>query len=553
MRKTATGSCGVSVAFLLVVTMSCGGDAAFEAALETITADDLLPDVLTLSSDEFEGRAPSSPGELKTIEFLKGEFEELGLEPGNGDSYFQEVPLVRITADPGARMVVSGRGARSSFDYGDDLIAWTKRVTQRAAVEGSELVFVGYGIVAPEYGWDDYEDLDVTGKTVVVLVNDPGFATQDASLFNGNAMTYYGRWTYKYEEAARQGAAAAFVVHETDPAAYPWTVVQGTWSGPQFGLEAEDDMSRLSVEGWWTVAATRQVFEQAGFDYDSLKSLAERPGFKAVPLGLAASLAIENDVERSVSNNVIGVIPGTDRADEYVVYMAHWDHFGLDPNLEGDQIYNGANDNATGVSALIELAEAFLSLDDRPARSIMFIGVTAEEFGLLGSAYYAQNPTVPLDKTVAAINIDGLNILGPMNDISVIGYGNSELDGYLERAAATQDRMVRPDTEPEKGYYYRSDHFNFAKVGVPALFPDAGLDHVVHGEEWTEQKRAEYLAQHYHKVSDEYRSDWDLSGAIDDVRLYFEVGYQLASDSQFPNWHEGTEFKAVRDAMMVGR
>jgi Zn-dependent M28 family amino/carboxypeptidase len=533
--------------------MSCGGDAAFEAALETITADDLLPDVLTLSSDEFEGRAPSSPGELKTIEFLKGEFEELGLEPGNGDSYFQEVPLVRITADPGARMVVSGRGARSSFDYGDDLIAWTKRVTQRAAVEGSELVFVGYGIVAPEYGWDDYEDLDVTGKTVVVLVNDPGFATQDASLFNGNAMTYYGRWTYKYEEAARQGAAAAFVVHETDPAAYPWTVVQGTWSGPQFGLEAEDDMSRLSVEGWWTVAATRQVFEQAGFDYDSLKSLAERPGFKAVPLGLAASLAIENDVERSVSNNVIGVIPGTDRADEYVVYMAHWDHFGLDPNLEGDQIYNGANDNATGVSALIELAEAFLSLDDRPARSIMFIGVTAEEFGLLGSAYYAQNPTVPLDKTVAAINIDGLNILGPMNDISVIGYGNSELDGYLERAAATQDRMVRPDTEPEKGYYYRSDHFNFAKVGVPALFPDAGLDHVVHGEEWTEQKRAEYLAQHYHKVSDEYRSDWDLSGAIDDVRLYFEVGYQLASDSQFPNWHEGTEFKAVRDAMMVGR
>jgi Zn-dependent M28 family amino/carboxypeptidase len=258
-------------------------------------------------------------------------------------------------------------------------------------------------------------------------------------------------------------------------------------------------------------------------------------------------------VERSVSNNVIGVIPGTDRADEYVVYMAHWDHFGLDPNLEGDQIYNGANDNATGVSALIELAEAFLSLDDRPARSIMFIGVTAEEFGLLGSAYYAQNPTVPLDKTVAAINIDGLNILGPMNDISVIGYGNSELDGYLERAAATQDRMVRPDTEPEKGYYYRSDHFNFAKVGVPALFPDAGLDHVVHGEEWTEQKRAEYLAQHYHKVSDEYRSDWDLSGAIDDVRLYFEVGYQLASDSQFPNWHEGTEFKAVRDAMMVGR
>ncbi len=544
----------ISLAILLVATMSCGGDAALDAALETITADDLLADVLTLSSDEFEGRAPSSAGEQKTIEFLRSEFEKLGLDPGNGDSYFQEVPLVEITADPSARLVVHGRGAQTSFGYGRDFIAWTKRVMRRAAINSSELVFVGYGIVAPEYGWNDYEGLDVAGKTVVVLVNDPGFATQNAALFNGNAMTYYGRWTYKYEEAARQGAAGAFIVHETEPAAYPWAVVQGSWSGPQFGLVAEDNnMSRVAVEGWWPVDVTRQVFEQAGLDYDSLKSLAEQAGFQAVPMGLRASLTLQNEVERSVSNNVLAVIPGTDRADEYVVYMAHWDHFGLDPNLEGDQIYNGALDNSTGTSALIELAEAFLSLDARPSRSIVFMGVTAEEFGLLGSAHYAQNPIVPLDKTVAAINIDGLNILGPMNDISVVGHGNSELDDYLEEAAAGQGRTVRADPEPEKGYYYRSDHFNFAKVGVPALFPGAGTDHVVHGEEWTKQRRDEYTAQHYHKVSDEYRPDWDLSGAIDDVRLYFEVGYRIANESRFPNWREGTEFKAIRDAMMEGR
>ncbi len=545
---------GALLATLLLAATACGGDAALEAALGTISADDLLADVQTLSSDEFGGRAPASPGEEETINFLRVEFEKLGLAPGNGSSFFQEVPLVQMTADPGATLVVRGDGSRSSFGYGDEYIAWTKRVVQSAAISSSELVFVGYGIVAPEYDWNDYDGLDVAGKTVVVLVNDPGFATQDAALFNGNAMTYYGRWTYKYEEAARQGAAGAFIVHETEPAAYPWAVVEGSWSGPQFALVAEDDnMSRVAVEGWWTLETARSIFAQAGVDYDSLKALATRSDFNAVPLGLRASLTLQNEIARSTSRNVLAVLPGTDRTDEYFVYMAHWDHFGTDPSLEGDQIFNGALDNATGTAALIELAEAFVSLETRPSRSIMFLAVTAEEFGLLGSAHYAQNPTHPLDETVAALNMDGLNILGRMNDISVVGYGNSELDAYLEEAAARQGRVVRPDPEPEAGYYYRSDHFNFAKVGVPALYPGSGVDHVEHGEGWAKEKRDEYTAQHYHKPSDEYRPDWDLSGAIDDLRLFFEVGYRIANESTFPNWRDGTEFKAVRDAMMSGR
>lgn len=545
---------GAVLATLLVAVAACGRDAELYSALETITAEDLLADVQTLSSDEFGGRAPASPGEEQTINFLEAEFEGLGLEPGTEDGFLQAVPLVQITADPTATLVVRGRGARNSFAYGDDYMAWTKRVVRRASIDGSELVFVGYGIVAPEYDWNDYEALDVAGKTVVILVNDPGFATQDTALFNGNAMTYYGRWTYKYEEAARQGAAGAFIVHETEPAAYPWDVVEGSWSGPQFGLVAEDNnMSRVVVEGWWTLETAQRLFTQAGLDYDSLKASATQPDFAAVPLGLNASLILQNDIARSTSHNVVAVLPGTDRADEYFVYMAHWDHFGTDPNLEGDQIFNGALDNATGTAALIELAEAFVSLETRPSRSIMFLAVTAEEFGLLGSAHYAENPTRALEKTVAVLNVDGLNILGHMNDISVVGYGNSELDAYLEDAAAGHGRVVRPDPEPEAGYYYRSDHFNFAKVGVPALYPGSGVDHVEHGEAWTEQKRDEYTAQHYHKPSDEYRPDWDLSGAIDDLRLFFEVGYRIANESTFPNWREGTEFRAVRDAMLGSR
>lgn len=532
---------------------ACAGDAALNAALDTINADDLAADIQTLSSDEFEGRAPDSPGEQKTITYLQTEFERLGLKPGVGDSFFQEVPLVSITADP-SRLEVRGNGTRKRFEPGSEFVAATRRVVGSSQIRNSELVFVGYGVVAPEYGWNDFADADVRDKTIVVLVNDPGFATGDTSLFNGRAMTYYGRWTYKFEEAARQGADGIFIVHETEPAAYGWGVVQRGWSGPQFGLVAEDNnMSRAAIEGWWTVETARAVFEQAGLSYDSLKALAQTRDFKPVSLGLTASVSLRNDVAQSTSHNVLAVLPGTDRADEYFFYMAHWDHFGKDPSLEGDQIYNGAVDNATGTAALIELAEAFASLEQRPSRSIAFLAVTAEEQGLLGSEYYGTHPVFPLEKTVAALNMDALNVLGPMNDISIVGYGNSELDDYLFDAAASQHRSVSPDPNPEAGSYYRSDHFNFAKVGVPAIYPKPGVDQVERGVEWSRQQEAAYRADKYHQVTDEYDPDWDLSGMVDDLRLFFRVGYRIVNESTFPNWSEGSEFKARRDSMMAGK
>lgn len=531
----------------------CGGDAQLDAALDTITAEELSADVQILSSDAFEGRGPVSPGEDSTINYMKSRFEDVGALPGNGDSYFQEVPLASITADPSAVLQIRGGGPTQRFGYADDFVAWTKRVVESESINNSELVFVGYGIVAPENDWDDYEGVDVTGKTAVILVNDPGFATQDPAVFNGNAMTYYGRWTYKFEEAARQGAAGALVIHETAPASYGWETVRNSWTGPQFALVDENDnMSRLAVEGWLSSETAGTIFERAGLNYDSLKSVAERPGFQAIPMGLTASVSLRNTVVRSASNNVLALVPGTDRADEYIFYTAHWDHFGLNPNLEGDQIFNGAMDNATGISALIELAQAFLGLEERQSRSIVLMAVTAEEQGLLGSAYYATNPVYPLEKTVAAINLDALNILGPMRDVSIVGYGNSELDGYLIDAASHQERVVFPESRPEAGSYYRSDHFSFAKVGVPALYPNAGIDHVEHGAEWTQQRLDEYSANNYHQPSDEYDPNWDLSGAIDDIRLVFRVGYRLANETVFPNWNEGTEFKATRDAMMGG-
>ncbi len=530
---------------------ACSGDPALDAALDTINAADLLADIQTLSSDEFEGRAPSSPGEEKTIEFLKTEFEKLGLEPGNGESFFQEVPLVAMTADPNATLEIRGNGARSTFSNGEDFVAGTKRVVTQSGISNSELVFIGYGAVAPEYDWNDWAGADLRGKTVVVLVNDPGFATGDPDLFNGRTMTYYGRWTYKFEEAARQGVAGLFVVHETEPASYPWAVVQRGWSGPEFGLVAEDNnMSRAAIEGWWSVETARAVFEQAGLSYDSLKTLAHQRDFSPVPLGLTASVFVRNTIERSTSRNVLAVLPGSDRADEYFVYMAHWDHFGRGTPVDGDSIYNGALDNATGTAALLELAEAFVSLPQRPSRSILFLAVTAEEQGLLGSEYYGQNPVYPLAKTIAALNMDVLNVEGRMNDISIIGYGNSELDDYLIEFATAQGREVKSDPNPEAGSYYRSDHFNFAKVGVPALYPGNGIDHVEHGEAWTREIRDSWRANQYHQPSDEYSSDWDLTGAIDDLLLYFRIGYRIANESTFPNWSEDSEFRALRDAMM---
>ncbi len=525
-----------------------------EDAMASITAEDLKKDVEILSSDEFEGRSPASKGEELTIEFLKNEFQALGLKPGNKDSFFQEVPLIKINSEPTRTLEISGPNAVNKFQYGDEFVSTTMRIVEKVSLKDSEMIYVGYGIVAPEYGWNDYEGIDVKGKTVIIQVNDPGFVTQNPDLFNGQAMTYYGRWTYKYEEAARQGAAGAFVIHETEPAAYGWDVVHNGWTGPQFLMESPDNnMSRCAVEGWITLQTTQAIFKQAGLDFSVLKTDAAQKGFSAINMGLKANLILSNTIEHSLSHNVIALLPGSERPEELIIYMAHWDHFAPDPSLEDDQIFNGALDNATGTAALIELAEAFLKLETPPARSIAFLAVTAEEQGLLGSKYYADNPIYPLTKTVASINMDSLNIYGRMKDITVIGFGQSELDDYVLKEAAAQNRTVMPDPKPERGSFYRSDHFPFAKQGVPALYTSMGIDHVEHGKEWTLAKRDDYIQNNYHQPSDEYDPNWDLSGGIEDLHLLFKIGHRLSMESFFPNWKEGSEFKAKRDADMAGK
>jgi len=540
--------------FLLLLAVSLTGCQKEnpQPAGNSITPEALSNHIKIVSSDEFEGRAPASTGEEKTINYIRGEFEKLGLTAGNGESYFQEVPLVSITTDPDTQLVIQEGEKTLPFSYIKDFMAWTLRELDTVSLESSELVFVGYGIVAPEYGWNDYEGIDVRGKTVVMLVNDPGFATQDPALFDGNAMTYYGRWDYKFEEAARQGAEAAFIIHETKPASYPWEVVSNSWSLPQFKLRTEDkSISRCAVEGWLTIESTRMLFEQAGLDLDRLKADAAKPGFKSVSMDLRASITLNNTIQECISNNVLAVLPGSTRADEYIFYMAHWDHLGMNPSLEGDQIYNGALDNATGIAGLIELAEAFTKLPSPPARSIVFIALTAEEQGLLGGEHLALNPICPHNKTVATINMDGLNIYGKMKDIMLVGYGKSDLDNYVESAAASQNRSVRPDPGPEKGFFYRADHFSFAKHGIPAIFATTGMDHVEHGVEWTKNQVDLFTANHYHKPSDEYDPDWDLSGMVEDLQLLFQVGLSLGNEASFPNWKEGTEFRAKRDRDMA--
>ncbi|MCZ0934149.1 MAG: M28 family metallopeptidase [Gemmatimonadetes bacterium] len=515
-----------------------------------MSAETFADAIRTLSSDEFEGRAPSTPGEELTAAFLVEQFQAAGLGPGNGDSFFQNVPLVALTEQGQPVLTVRTAGGELEYAWTEDFVAWTKRVVESESIEDTEMVFVGYGVVAPEYGWNDYEGIDAAGKTVVILVNDPGFATQDEAVFRGNSMTYYGRWTYKFEEAARQGAAGAIIVHEEAAAGYPWEVVTGSWTGPQFGQAAADgNMGCVAIEGWMRREVAREIFEATGHSFDVLSRQAAQPGFRAVELGATASVAVSNDIHRSESKNVLALLPGGERPDEYVIYTAHWDHFGrsTDPAME-DPIFNGAFDNATGTAGLIELARAFAALPERPARSVLFLAVTAEEQGLLGSAYYAANPVYATASTVATINIDGMNVDGPMNDVTVVGMGASELDDYLADAAAQVGRTLRPDPEPEKGYYYRSDHFSFAKVGVPSLYTDSGIDHVEHGEEWTLARRADYVSNRYHKPSDEYDPSWDLTGALDDLALMFRVGYRIADSADWPNWREGNEFRAIRDA-----
>jgi Zn-dependent M28 family amino/carboxypeptidase len=526
------------------------GDAA---GPDGISADDIAAHVAVLASDEFEGRGPSSPGEEKTVAYLAEQFRAAGLQPGNGDSYFQEVPLVDITADPDTKLTFTGAGGnRMDLVYAADMMVWTERVVEHSAVENSEVVFVGYGIVAPEYDWNDYAGLDVAGKTVIILVNDPGFATGDPALFTGKAMTYYGRWTYKFEEAARQGAAAALVVHQTAPAAYGWDTVRNSWSGPQFKLETENgNMHRVAIEGWITEQAAQTLFGQTGVDFDTVAAMAASRDFKPRHLGRTASVSVTNKIRHSRSKNVVALLPGSEAPDEYFLYMAHWDHLGIDRTIEGDGIYNGAMDNATGTAGLLELAQAFAGLEQSPRRSMVFLAVTAEEQGTLGSAHYAANPLFPLHKTVAGLNMDGLNVIGLTAEITVTGYGLSELDEVLQEAAAVRGRRVEPDPQPEHGYYFRSDHFELAKLGVPMIYPKRGVDHLEKGLEYGIAREAQYRAERYHMPSDEIDDTWDLSGAAADVRLYYDVGLAVANSFNWPNWYETSAFRAIRDASLA--
>ncbi|MDD3764213.1 MAG: M28 family metallopeptidase [Nevskiales bacterium] len=540
-----------------------GPDTPFPAAaLERIDAAGLLGHIEVLGSDAFEGRLPGTAGEQKTIEYLTTRFRELGLEPGNPDGrYVQDVPLVGITGQAG--MTLASGQHRFDMQVGTDFVATTARFVPTVSVDHSQLVFVGYGVQAPEYDWDDYKTAgggDWSGKTLVMLINDPAVpdpdrpGALDPALFRGEAMTYYGRWTYKYEIASRLGADAAIIIHETGPAGYPWSVVEHSWTGEQFELAAADrNMSRVPVQSWITLDKARELFAAEGLDLDALKQAATRRDFKPVPLQARASFRIDNQVREVQSHNVVARLPGTDPllAGESVVYSAHWDHLGRNPGIDGDTIFNGALDNASGTAALLELAEAFATAPVRPRRSLLFMAVTAEEQGLLGARHYARHPLYPLDKTVAMINIDVVNPWGPTEDLQVIGIGQNTLEDTLASVLAEDGRRIVPDRSPEKGFYYRSDQFEFAKVGVPALYADEGSTLIGCPDGTGESLRAAYVAHDYHDVSDEIKAGWDLSGAALDMRVLARVGWRTANADTWPQWKEGSEFRAVRAAQLA--
>jgi Zn-dependent M28 family amino/carboxypeptidase len=532
--------------FALLVPALLGGCASLSGGppAVAISAAEYERHIVTLASDEFEGRKPGTAGERKTVDYLVAEFKKLGLQPGNRGAWTQEVPIVEITAGSDAELKLGD----AALAYGKDMVIWTKRVAPEVTLADSPLVFVGHGVVAPEAGWNDYAGVDMRGKTAVILINDPGFATGDEKLFRGRAMTYYGRWTYKFEEAARQGAAAAIIIHDDEPAAYPWDTVQNSWMGPQLDTASPDgNAGRIAIEGWVTRAAGDALLQANGLSYADLVKAASRPGFKPIELRQRASGSLRNAIRRASSSNVLAMIPGSKRPDEVVVYMAHWDHLGRSLGRSGDNIFNGALDNASGTAGLLAIAKAFAESPRRPERSVVFLGLTLEESGLLGSAYYASNPVFPLRKTVAALNMDAMSWGGPTRDVSVIGFGASQLEEYLAVAAKTQDRVLRMEPTPEKGFFYRSDHFNFAKVGVPALYFKMGVEDREKGVEWARARQAEYTLRDYHKPSDEWRPGTDLRGSLEDLALLHAVGARLAREKRFPNWYPSSEFRSARD------
>jgi len=546
--------------FFCAATVLLGNDELRERlqpALEAITPDGLLAHIKVLASDEFEGRAPGSKGEDLSVKYITDQFEKIGLKPGNPDgTYTQEVPLAGIKSEPQMSFVVGGK--TMDLKYPDDFVASSARLQPEIKIDNSALVFVGYGVVAPEYGWDDYKNVDVKGKTLLMLINDPPIpdpkdpSKLDDKMFKGKAMTYYGRWTYKYEIAAKKGAAAAIIIHETEPAAYPWQVVRSSWSKENFELDNPNkNMDAVSARSWITLDIAKKLFADSGQDFDALKKSAITKDFRPVVLNGKASIDIKQQVRSFKSHNVIGKLEGSDPKlnSEYVIYTAHWDHLGRHPELQGDQIFNGAIDNASGVASIIEIAGAFSKINPPPKRSVLFMSTTAEEAGLLGAKYYAEHPLYPLEKTLADINLDSMNVWGKMRDIEDLSLGFSTLDDLLSAGAKQQGRKAIPDSRPDKGKIYRADNFEFSKVGLPALYIGKG-EHLLSRPENAPLKSDEYDSTDYHQVTDEVKPDWDLSGAVQDVELVFEVGYEVANGDKFPEWKPGNEFKPKRDAML---
>jgi len=524
---------------------------AIEQAAKAIDEAGFMQHLNTLASDEFEGRAPSTPGGEKTVSYIEAEFKKLGLKPAFGDSYRQAVPLMELNVTNNPPLLLTHQdGSSASLPYKESSVVFTSRSGDASEINDSELVFVGYGVVAPEYDWNDYAGVDMAGKTAVILVNDPGFRSPDGDLFKGNTMTYYGRWTYKFEEAARQGAAGAIVVHEDKAAGYPWEVVSGSWSGPQYNLFAADgNVGNLAVESWITMPAAQDLFAKNGMNYAEMVTKAGKQGFKPISMNSKASSRLETSSRKSDSYNVGAYIEGRERPDETFIYTGHWDHLGVKSVAEGeDAIFNGAQDNATGIAGIIEMAQAFSSLPSAPERSVMFLAVTAEESGLLGSKQYAEDPAFAMNKTVAGINIDAMSTAGATDDIIVVGFGNSQMDDYLKAVATEQGRVLVQEPTPEKGYFYRSDHFNLAKKGVPMLYAESGIKVRGKPEGYGEAEANRYLAERYHKAADEVHPEWDNGGIMQDLYGHFKIGMAISNSNDWPQWSEGNEFKAIREA-----
>jgi Zn-dependent M28 family amino/carboxypeptidase len=502
----------------------------------------------TLASDDFDGRKPGTPGETKTIAYLVEQFRKLGLKPGNGESFLQQVPMVEILAGADAALSISGAKGTVGLAYGKDMVIWTKRVQPQVDLKASELVFVGYGIVAPDYAWNDYSGIDVHGKTVVVLVNDPGYATRDPKVFKGGVMTHYGRWAYKIEEATRQGAAAVLLIHDSAALGYGWNVIQNSWSGAQLDLATADAKpGRAAVEGWLQNDAARALFAAAGFDFAAQAAAASHAGFKAIPLGLRADATLHNSIREFQSPNVIAVLPGANRRREYVLYTAHWDHLGRDLARSGHNIFNGAGDNASGVAGMLAVALSFTRTHPAAERSIVFLALTGTESGLLGSEYYVENPIFPLRDTAAVLNLDTLHGGGPTRDLNVFGVGNSDLDDYARAAALLQGRELAPDPVPELGLFFRSDNFSFAEASVPVLYAKGGLDDSARGPVWGRAQLSDYLQNRYRQPGDQYSPDWNVHGAVQDLSLYYEVGNRVARTRRFPHWYMNSEYRVGRD------